>query len=124
MTTADSPRITSIKTKNKHGDTRGLHANSLANLRPVPFLPGNNGGPGRPVSDRAKAKLEEICPFDPKGRPWREALSESLLRQALTKTDGMREALDRIEGKVPEKRAIIGDITIRIVDDEDSDRTD
>ena len=115
MTTTDIPRMTSTKTKNKLGDTRGLHLNSLANLRPVPFLPGNNGGPGRPVSDGARAKLEEICPFDPQGRPWKEALSEALLRQALTKTDGMREALDRIEGPVLNKTAIVGDILVEVV---------
>ena len=44
-----------------------------------------------------------------------EALSESLLRQALTKTDGMREALDRIEGPVLNKTAIVGDILVEVV---------
>ncbi len=116
MTTTETlPRITSTKSKNKHGDTRGLHPNSLGNLKPIPFLPGNNGGPGRPISDRAREKLAEDCPFDSQGRKWKEVLPEAMLRQALSRTEGMRELLDRVEGKVPGDQPPVTNINVVFV---------
>ena len=76
--------------------------NSLANLEPHKWKPGESGNEeGYSVTRRARDKMvKEVCPFDGQGRQWGEVLPEALLRQALNKVEGMRHLLDRIEGPV------------------------
>ena len=84
---------------NRNGDRRGVHPNSLANLKPNGNL---HGRPKRELSitNIQREMLNEVCPFDPKGRTWLIALAEAGMRLALVKPDAMRELRDRLEGKV------------------------
>ena len=101
----------------KKSSKHKMHPNSLANLKPIPWKPGESGNPdGLSITARARMAInrDDICPYDSKGRPWGEALKDSLLRQALTKVDGMRELLDRIEGPV-NKAGPVRDINVVFV---------
>lgn len=85
--------------RNKNGDRRGTHPNSLKNL--VPFVKGQSGNPkGRSVSALQGDMYDESCPFDGQHRTWREALAEGGMRQALTTPVALSNLLDRQEGKV------------------------
>jgi hypothetical protein len=93
---------------------RKIHPNSLANIQPPPhkWKPGETGNPaGLSITARARMAIDkgDVCPYDAKGRPWGEALKDSLLRQALTRVDGMRTLLYRLEGPVTETPAVIVD---------------
>jgi len=90
----------SIKKVNCLGDTRGLHPNSQKNLRPE-WKPGQAGNPkGFSLTARMKLLMKEVCPYDAKGRTWEEVIAEAALRQALDKTEALKNLQDRIEGKV------------------------
>lgn len=96
---------------NSKGNRRGMHPNARAAIQPAPnpIKKGEIRNPGGlSVTSRVKLAIarDEVCPYDPKGRTWGDALKDSLLRQALNKVDGMRELLDRIEGKVVDKHLI------------------
>jgi len=87
------------KKLNRNGDTRGLHPNSLKNLKPNP---GNNGRPKNEwsLTYLAREKLLGPCPYDPKGRTWRECLVERWLSQSLENVSYFNQLMDRLEGKV------------------------
>ena len=85
---------------------------SLANLKlgvATQWKPGQSGNPtGDSVSLTARRRLDKVCEYDSRGRIWRDALADNLMRQALgDKTDAMRELLDRTEGRV--QPASLGD---------------
>ena len=103
---------------NRKGDRRGMHPNARAAIQPPPnpIKPGETRNlTGYSITLRARQKLKEVCPFDAKGRTWAEVLPEDILRQAHLKTDGMRELLDRLEGKVPDKHLVLGEVNVRFV---------
>jgi hypothetical protein len=88
---------------------KGLHPNSLANLKKI--KPGEVRNPnGRPRKDVSltsllKAEMEKIPEvYDKNGkkntRTWRELLVEAWLRGALKNPVLLKELLDRLEGKV------------------------
>lgn len=106
---------------------RKMHPNSLKNLEKgkKPWLPGESGNPGGySVTSRQGDMMREVSPFDKEGRIWGETLAEAGLHQALYKPEAMKNLLDRQEGKVPDKTAIIGEIRFVIkYDNEGSSRT-
>lgn len=95
------------KQLNSKGNRRGLHPNSLKNLKHEKgWKKGQSGNPGgRPPNDlcitsRQKAMLSEICPFDAQHRTWLDALAEAGMRLALVKPEAMRDFMDRHWGKI------------------------
>lgn len=88
---------------NGHGNKRGMHPNSRKNLANghAPWQKGESGNPnGLTITARQKEKMSEVCPFDPLGREWREALAEAGMRMALTIPIALSHLQDRQEGKV------------------------
>jgi hypothetical protein len=69
------------------------------------FLPGNTGNPnGRPrneltLTNLAREKLGEDCPFDP-GKTWAQYLVDRWLGQSVENVSYFRELIERVEGKV------------------------
>ena len=82
------------------------------------WKPGQSGNPGgRPKDPGITALqmkiLDAECPYDPKGRTWREYLAEKGLLLAATKEGALEHLKERLEGKVPDKHEIeTGDISI------------
>jgi hypothetical protein len=85
---------------------RVMHPNSIANLRPVPFAPGNNANPGgRPKGAHSPtSSLRRILAGKP-GEKFQPETNADVLAQGwfvnATKGNGvaLREAIDRIDGK-------------------------
>ena len=98
------------------GNTEGkrtIHPNSLKNLKPAKAGEVRNPN-GRPKKDicivsRQKEMLSEICPFDAQHRTWRDALAEAEMRLALSKPEAMRDLMDRLEGKITQPIAPVGE---------------
>ena len=88
----------------KQRHKRGMHPNSLANLKP--FQKGGNANPkGRPPKDVSltsllKAELEKIPAGEKQGRTWRQLLVLAWLTGAMKNPALLKELLERIEGKV------------------------
>ena len=79
---------------------RKMHPNSLKNLKPVKWKPGQSGNPkGQSITARQEAMLNEMCPYFP-DKTWREALADAGMRQALTIPVALSNFQDRHEGKV------------------------
>ena len=82
------------------------------------FQPGESGNPGgRPKDPGITAiqieMLDKKCPYDAKGRTWREYLAEKGLLLAVNKEGALEHLKERLEGKVPDKHEIeTGDISI------------
>ena len=82
------------------------------------FKPGESGNPGgRPKDPGITAlqieMLDKKCPYDAKGRTWREYLAEKGLLLAVQKEMALEHLKERLEGKVPDKHQIeTGDISI------------
>jgi len=76
---------------------RQLHPNSLANLQP-----NRQGRPKRELclTDIARDKLNEPCPYDPQKRPWKIYLVERWFGHAAENAQYFRELLERLEGKI------------------------
>ena len=108
---------------------RGMHPNSLANLRP--FQNGNKANPkGRPPKDVSltsllKVEIEKVPPGEKQGRTWRQLLVLAWLSGAMKNAVLMKELLDRLEGKVtqPIGGEGGGEIILRVVYDNDSNRS-
>ena len=104
---------------NKSGNRRGMNPiqqKALAEHRHV-LKPGETANPaGLSITARARMTIDkgETCPYDAQGRPWNEVLPDTLLRQALTKVEGMTHLLARIEGPV-NKAGVIRDINVVFV---------
>jgi len=69
------------------------------------FVSGNSCGKGRPcnelsLTNLAREKLDEICPYDNKGRTWKEYLVDRWLAHAIDNVTYFRELTERLEGKV------------------------
>ena len=98
---------------NKSGNKRGLHPNSRKNL--------TRKGCGRPprelcLTDIAREKLNEPCPYDSKGRPWKIYLVERWLGQSVENAQYFRELMDRLEGKVVQPIGGNGEpVTLRVI---------
>lgn len=113
-----------LKTKAPHGK----HPNTLKNLekgraRLVEMR--RNGELTNPdgysLASALKHSLNKPIQKPTKDAPTRDHIVYSTIEGAiLREPTPFKELWDRIEGKVPEKHAIVGDIVIRIVDD-DSD---
>lgn len=77
---------------------------SLANLHPI--KKGQSGNPkGRPkkvisLTSEMKTQLEEVCPYDPKGRTWLQYLVDRWLARASDNATYFKELIERLEGKV------------------------
>ena len=90
------------------------------------FAAGNKANPkGRPPKDQSpieyiRAQLPKICPYDARQRTWLEALADAELRYALTDTSARADLLNRLVGKP--KGEFTGNLTLRIVDDDDSNQ--
>ena len=83
---------------NRKGNKRGIHPNSLANLE-------KRKGQGRPrnelsLTNLAREKLDEVCPYDPEGRTWKEYLVDRWLAHSLVNVTYFRELTERLEGKI------------------------
>lgn len=95
------------KQVNKNGDGRGMHPNSLLNLKngkATQWPKGQSGNPnGYTITARQKQKMSEDCPFDALGRTWLESLAEGGMRQALTIPVALSNLQDRTEGKVTQQ---------------------
>lgn len=82
------------------------------------WKPGQSGNPGgRPKDPGITAvqieMLDKKCPYDAKGRTWREYLAEKGLLLAVQKEMALEHLKERLEGKVPDKHEIeTGDISI------------
>ena len=104
---------------NKSGNRRGMHfqESRLRNLeKRTVWKPGQSGNPaGYSITARLRDLMHEPCPFDTKGRIWGEAIAEALARQSLTTVDAIKVLLDRNEGKLLDKKAILGEIIIKVV---------
>ena len=111
---------------NSKGDRRGMSQNSLNNLHPR--LKGNNHA----SKDYSITRIIKTMLDDPaeerwleaedkhKQFTWRQAIAKRILIEAArgnAKVTG--ELLDRLEGKVTQPELIKGEITLRVVDDDD-----
>ena len=121
-------RGTSSKQTDKGGGKRGLHPNSLANLRLTSAPIWKPGQSGHPQGESTTACLQRIAakPLkkpDPTTAPAKEMLAyETIAGGIKGKPLQFKEAWDRLEGKLVERREFTGDmraITI-IVGGEDS----
>ena len=94
----------------KHALTPEMEANK--------WKPGQSGNPGgRPKDPGITAiqieMLDKKCPYDSKGRTWRDYLAEKGLLLAVNKEGALEHLKERLEGKVPDKHEIeTGDISI------------
>ena len=90
----------------------------ISNDNLIKYKPGQSGNPGGKPKDPGITagqieKLDQVCPFDGKGRTWREYLIEKGLLQAGESPKAMEHLKERLEGKVPDKHEIeTGDISI------------
>lgn len=71
----------------------------------MPYKPGESGNPeGRPkdpgITATQKGMLDEVCPYDTKGRTWRAWLAEKGLIQASERDSALEHLKERLEGKV------------------------
>ena len=104
MTTTKKP-FSPERVKFEHGK----HPNSLKNLKP--FKPGENGGLNS-QGYSLRAELKHAL------RERRKELIESTIEGAIKREPTSQNIVwDRADGKLTEKHAIIGDIVLRIVDD-------
>lgn len=103
------------KNVNKNGDCRGLHPNSLSNLKP---------GKGRPKKDQSiieliRSRLNETCEYDSNGRTWIEALVDAEMRMSLNDNTARKNMFDRLLGKAPEQIEIGNhEIVLRVTFDD------
>ena len=100
-------------------------ATSLANL--IKYKPGQNGNPkpGNSLKAVLLNALGEPLKEPAKDAPARDHIVYATLKGALAcepTFSHLKEVWDRVEGKVPDKHAIVGDIVIRIVEDDDLER--
>jgi hypothetical protein len=99
----------------------GKNPNSLKNLEKGQWRPGQSGNPeGRPkgiryISEIARAKLEEQCPYAP-DKTWAEYLVDRWLGQAVENAAYFKELMDRLEGKVVQliEGQIVNDVIFTI----------
>ncbi len=92
----------------------------ISNANLIHIKPGETLNPGgRPKDPGITAgqilKLDEVCPYDSKGRTWREYLIEKGLVQAGESPRAMEHLKQRLEGKVPDTHKIEGDVPVSIV---------
>ena len=91
---------------------RGEHPNSLKNLEATKFPKGVSGNAGSGNGYSVTAEVKHIL----KEKPRRVAIAERMVSESEAGNVPMlKELLDRTEGKVPDKTAIIGDILIEVV---------
>ena len=101
----------------------GQHPNSRKNLKVGGIETHGYGNlQGYSLTSDLKRSLHEEAEFiSPTARPqkdklWREQIKRAILTKSAQGDVGMiKELLDRIEGKVPEQHAILGDIRIEVV---------
>ena len=85
---------------------RGEHPNSLKNLEKGKFKKGQITNPrGRPPNELSltsltRETLNEVCPYDPQGRTWREYIVDKWLTLSAENPSYFRELIERLEGKV------------------------
>ena len=102
-----------------------MNLNSLKNLK-APWQKGSCGNPdpsrnGYSVTSRVKDLLAEVSDFippdaNPNDKKYRDQIARQMIIESCRGNVPMiRELLDRTEGKVPDKTAIIGDILIEVV---------
>ena len=106
-----------VEEKN-HTEHRNMNDKSLGNL--VHWKPGQSGNPGgRPKDPGITAiqieMLDKKCPYDSKGRTWRDYLAERGLLLAIDKEGALEHLKERLEGKVADKIESDIPITIRYV---------
>ena len=101
-----------------------MHPNSLANLEKGKFPKGTNGDHshnGYTITSTLKDLIHKESEFiAPHARPvdklWREQIAREILVKAAQGDVPMTNLLlDRTEGKVPEKHAILGKVVFEVV---------
>ena len=103
----------------KQRSKRGMHPNSLANLKP--FQKGGNANPkGRPSKDVSltsllKIEIEKVPPGEKQNRTWRQLLVLAWLTGAMKNPALLKELLERLEGKVTQPIGGEGGGPVRIV---------
>lgn len=92
---------TSCKQLNKHGDKRGLHINSLANLKPVKWKPGESGNSvGWSLTSMLKHQMSHPLKEPPENASANVRFVYSTIRGALKREPiPFREIWDRLEGR-------------------------
>lgn len=111
--------MTQTETENKlnrSGNRRGMSPNSQNNIKGVKGA--------RPTKDKSlieniRKKLKETCPYDAKRRTWMDALVDAELRFALNDTAARRDLLDRLCGRPVAPMEHTGEVTLKVVDDND-----
>ena len=96
----------------------GQHPNSRKNLKPFP--PGVNGNPhpGHSLTLAIKDALRKPLKRPSEDAPVRDHIVYATLAGAINcepTSAHLKEVWDRVEGKVPERHAIIGNILIEVV---------
>jgi len=102
--------------KQRDSSGRFLKGNDMA------FKPGESGNPGGRHKDPGITAvqiemLDKLCPYDAKGRTWREWLAEKGLLLASDKEAALRDLKDRLEGKVTLPVELQGEMIKSIVKD-------
>lgn len=95
--------VSSIKQLNKLGDKRGLHPNSLSNLKPQSWKPGQSGHPqGESLLACLQRMVEKpVTKPDAKTAPAKELIVYQTIVGAITgKPTQFKETWERLEGKV------------------------
>ncbi len=112
-----SMTISKSKIRRGHPQT---NPKSLANL--IPYKPGENGHKGGyNMTERLRHALDHPLKPPDENSPVGERLVYSTLKGAIELVPTpFREAWDRAEGKVTDTHELKGEITLRIVDDDDS----
>ncbi len=99
----------------------GKHPNSIKNLKP--FKPGENGispGQGYSLTSALKHSLDKPLKEPLEDAPVRDHIVFATLQGALEReTTPLNTVWDRADGKLIDKHAVLGEITIRIVEDEE-----
>lgn len=105
-------------------DTEKQQSNSKEWLKEYQYKPGESGNPnGRPKGESITAKLRKILEeVSPDGRTYADIIAKEIVNNILDQggnlkhgfnTPLLRELLERVEGKIPDKHEIeTGDISI------------
>ncbi len=105
---------------------RKMHPNSLANLKPILWKPGESGNPkGSSLTQRLQDAMEKPLVEPGAGAAAGDRLVHATLQGAIDlQPTPFRETWDRTEGKVIEKHALITDVNVKFTIGEGFEKID
>ena len=109
---------------NRHGNTRGMHPASRANLRPSPaWKSGTSGNPEglslkRRVSDILREPKRSLSKKEAKKVKAIDLLARAIVEDAIKGSkEDRKEIWERLDGKLAVEVGMAGEIILRVVED-------